>query len=57
LRSVVKVYEMHQVQVVIDLKLMKDKMLETLRRLKDLKILVVGDVMLDRYIFGRVERI
>jgi len=32
-------------------------MLETLRRLKDLKILVVGDVMLDRYIFGRVERI
>jgi len=32
-------------------------MLETLRRLKDLKILVVGDIMLDRYIFGRVERI
>jgi rfaE bifunctional protein kinase chain/domain len=36
---------------------MKDRMLETLRRLKDLKILVVGDIMLDRYIFGRVERI
>jgi D-glycero-beta-D-manno-heptose-7-phosphate kinase len=36
---------------------MRDRMLETLRRLKDLKILVVGDVMLDRYIFGRVERI
>jgi rfaE bifunctional protein kinase chain/domain len=42
---------------VIDLRLMKDKMLETLRKMKDLKILVVGDVMLDRYIFGRVERI
>jgi D-glycero-beta-D-manno-heptose-7-phosphate kinase len=36
---------------------MKDKMLETLRKMKDLKILVVGDIMLDRYIFGRVERI
>jgi rfaE bifunctional protein kinase chain/domain len=36
---------------------MRDRMLETLRRLKDLKILVVGDVMLDRYIFGSVERI
>jgi len=57
LRSVVKVYEMHQVQVMIDLRLMKDKMLETLRKMKDLKILVVGDVMLDRYIFGKVERI
>lgn len=32
-------------------------MLETLRKMKDLKILVVGDVMLDRYIFGKVERI
>ncbi len=48
---------MHQVQVVIDLRLMKDKMLETLRKMKDLKILVVGDIMLDRYVFGRVERI
>jgi rfaE bifunctional protein kinase chain/domain len=36
---------------------MKDRMLETLRKMKDLKILVVGDIMLDRYIFGRVERI
>jgi rfaE bifunctional protein kinase chain/domain len=41
----------------IDLRLMKEKMLETLRKMKDLRILVVGDVMLDRYIFGRVERI
>ncbi len=32
-------------------------MLETLQRLKGLKILVVGDLILDRYIFGKVERI
>jgi hypothetical protein len=48
LQSVAKVYEVNQVQSVIDLRLMKDKMLETLRKMKDLKILVVGDVMLDR---------
>ncbi len=30
---------------------------ELLKRLKDVKILVVGDVILDRYLYGSVERI
>ena len=30
---------------------------ELLKRLKDIKVLVVGDVILDRYLRGRVERI
>jgi len=33
------------------------EVLRLLERLKDLKILVVGDVILDRYLYGRVERI
>ncbi|MCS7278018.1 MAG: D-glycero-beta-D-manno-heptose-7-phosphate kinase [Aquificaceae bacterium] len=35
----------------------KDKLSEILQRFKSLKILVVGDVILDRYLFGKVERI
>lgn len=34
-----------------------ERLLEILEKFKSLKILVVGDVMLDRYIFGKVERI
>ncbi|MGJ8723026.1 MAG: bifunctional heptose 7-phosphate kinase/heptose 1-phosphate adenyltransferase [Roseibacillus sp.] len=30
---------------------------EQLARLRELKVLVVGDVMLDRYVFGRVSRV
>jgi len=33
------------------------EVLHLLEKLKDLKILVVGDVILDRYLYGRVERI
>ncbi|WP_448587901.1 bifunctional heptose 7-phosphate kinase/heptose 1-phosphate adenyltransferase [Thermocrinis sp.] len=36
---------------------MKHKLKEVLQKLQDLRILVVGDLILDRYIFGRVERI
>ncbi|WP_333784640.1 PfkB family carbohydrate kinase [Thermocrinis sp.] len=36
---------------------MKEKFRKVLEKLKDLKILVVGDLILDRYIFGTVERI
>ncbi len=35
----------------------RKEVLRLLERLKDLKILVVGDVILDRYLYGRVERI
>lgn len=35
----------------------KDELLQTLGRLKDLPVLVVGDVILDRYVWGGVERI
>jgi len=36
---------------------MKDKLLRILDNFKGKKILVVGDIMLDKYIFGNVERI
>ncbi len=36
---------------------MKEKFKKVLEKLKDLRILVVGDLILDRYIFGIVERI
>lgn len=35
----------------------KKELVAAIERIKDLPILVVGDVMLDRYIWGRVERI
>ncbi|MFN3871317.1 MAG: bifunctional heptose 7-phosphate kinase/heptose 1-phosphate adenyltransferase, partial [Aquificaceae bacterium] len=35
----------------------KDKVKEILEAFKKLRILVVGDVILDRYVFGKVERI
>jgi len=35
----------------------KKELLQTLERTRDLPILVVGDIMLDRYIWGKVERI
>ncbi len=35
----------------------KEDLLRLLERLRDLRILVVGDVILDRYLYGRVERI
>ncbi len=34
-----------------------DKVRELLRNLQNLKILVVGDLILDRYLYGKVERI
>ena len=36
---------------------MKDKLLRILDNFKGKKILVIGDIMLDKYIFGNVERI
>ncbi|MCS7285466.1 MAG: PfkB family carbohydrate kinase [Hydrogenobacter thermophilus] len=39
------------------MKLDKDTVLRVFERLRNLKILVVGDVILDRYVFGKVERI
>ena len=36
---------------------MKEKLKKVLEKLKNLRILVVGDLILDRYIFGTVERI
>jgi len=35
----------------------REQLLSTLERIKGLPVLVVGDVILDRYIWGRVERI
>lgn len=35
----------------------KEGILNILEEFKKLKVLVVGDVILDRYIFGKVERI
>ena len=35
----------------------KGKLLEIIRKFKDKKILVIGDVMLDKYIWGEVSRI
>jgi len=35
----------------------KSELLETIEKIVDVPILVVGDIMLDRYIWGRVERI
>lgn len=34
-----------------------DRVKELLERLKDVKVLVVGDIILDRYLYGKVERI
>ncbi len=34
-----------------------ERLREVLQRFKNLRILVVGDVILDRYVFGKVERI
>ncbi|MEJ5338675.1 MAG: D-glycero-beta-D-manno-heptose-7-phosphate kinase [Aquificaceae bacterium] len=34
-----------------------DRLSEILERFKSLRVLVVGDVILDRYVFGKVERI
>jgi D-glycero-beta-D-manno-heptose-7-phosphate kinase len=36
---------------------MKDKLLSLLNNFKQKKILVIGDIMLDKYIFGRVSRV
>jgi len=36
---------------------MRARIEQVLNKLKELRIMVVGDVMLDRYIFGKVERI
>ncbi|MCX8164223.1 MAG: PfkB family carbohydrate kinase [Aquificaceae bacterium] len=35
----------------------RERLLEILERFKSLRILVVGDIILDRYVFGKVERI
>ncbi|MCS6999001.1 MAG: D-glycero-beta-D-manno-heptose-7-phosphate kinase [Aquificaceae bacterium] len=35
----------------------RERVLEILERFGNLKVLVVGDVILDRYVFGKVERI
>ncbi|MGB9873813.1 MAG: D-glycero-beta-D-manno-heptose-7-phosphate kinase, partial [Hydrogenobacter sp.] len=39
------------------MKLDKEIVSTAFERFKNLKILVVGDVILDRYVFGKVERI
>ena len=36
---------------------MKNKLLKILEQFKNKKILVVGDIMLDKYIWGEVSRI
>lgn len=36
---------------------MKDKLLSLLQNFKQKKILIIGDIMLDKYIFGRVSRV
>ncbi|HEX68144.1 MAG TPA: D-glycero-beta-D-manno-heptose-7-phosphate kinase [bacterium] len=41
----------------MNLQEIKDKLIEILHRFSQVKVLVVGDVILDRYIKGKVERI
>ena len=35
----------------------KEELLETLARIEGLPVLVVGDIILDRYVWGSVDRI
>lgn len=42
---------------VFSMTITNEKLLETLERLTSVKALVVGDLVLDRYIWGKVERI
>lgn len=35
----------------------REKVLDLFERFKNLKVLVVGDIILDRYVFGKVERV